>query len=90
MVRSSKRCGRRTVFSVMAEIGLPSNLSIAPCAQRCADALIATEDHEALRWMLVEGWERQVSRQFTAAKRAARNAAKSLIESGKSFADGNG
>ncbi len=75
---------------VSARVGTAFGLSIARRAQLCADELIATGDEEAIRFMLVEGWERELSRQFSQAKTAARRAAAVMVAAGKTFAEGNG
>lgn len=75
---------------VVSSVGLPFGLSIAQRAERCADELIATEDDDAIHFMIVQGWERELSRDFSRQKKRARKAIDELIRMGVDFVDGNG
>jgi hypothetical protein len=70
------------LHEVIDRVGLPFGLSIAQRAQLCADELLGTGDEEAIRYMLAEGWERELSRQFTEARRVAKRAGKDMVAGG--------
>lgn len=78
------------INEVISEVGMFHSLSTAQRAHRCADALLDKDEPEALRWIVVSGWERELSKQLTAIRRDARKAAQELSKQGKTFASGNG
>lgn len=59
---------------VVSDVGMRFGVSIAQRARLCAERLWETGDEAAIVTMLAEGWERELSRQFSRARSSVKEA----------------
>lgn len=80
----------QTIREVKRRVGKTFGLTIAARAERCTDELLAIGDLDAIRQMIVGGWERELSHDFSKVRRAANRAMEHLVRIDRDWADGNG
>lgn len=75
----------RVLADIERDVGGEFSMPIAVRAKLCAEKTLKSADDEAMLVMLEEGWDRRLSREQSAAKRAARDA---IIKASRQGEDG--